>query len=161
MAKARDLARDYGGQGQILPIKDTLPVFSISVVYKLTGVPVRMLREYEKYGLTRPRRLNGRRLYSQCEIGFIKDIRFYLMNRQMTIKGLKEFYLRSSCWEIKRCGHAGCPAYGNVKKRCWEVTNVHKKCNPEICPFCPIFLVKTAHKNKKDTPPISPRTFTP
>ncbi len=70
-------------------------VYPISIVAKLTDIPIRMLREYEKKGLIKSRKINGRRLFSNCEVGFIKDLRFYLKERNMMILGLKEFYLRS------------------------------------------------------------------
>ncbi|MDI6788964.1 MAG: MerR family transcriptional regulator [Planctomycetota bacterium] len=141
-----------------MEINDTLPIYIISVASKLTETPVRMLREYEKQGIIRPKKIRSRRMFSNCEIGFIKDIRFYLTDQKMTINGLKEFYSRAGCWEIKRCNHKNCPAYGNVKKQCWQITSHHKKCNPAICPFCPIFIIKTSFKKGKQEP-LSPRVY--
>ena len=142
-----------------MDINDTIPVYPISSAAKLTDVPVRMLREYEARGLIRPRKVKGRRLFTNCEVGFIKNIRYYLRERQMTIGGLKEFYLRAACWEIKRCNMKQCPAYGNYTKQCYELVSRHKKCNPAICPYCPIFIIKTSRRRKSDTQPISPRVY--
>jgi diguanylate cyclase (GGDEF)-like protein len=35
---------------------------------------------------------------------------------------------RISCWQIKKCGETGCPAYGNTWLRCWLVPDI-KKCS--------------------------------
>ncbi|MCK5579328.1 MAG: MerR family DNA-binding transcriptional regulator [Planctomycetes bacterium] len=138
---------------------DTTPMLSISIVSRMTKAPIRMIREYEKYGLIKPRRIKGRRLFSVCEVGFIQDIRFYLTAKKMHINGLIEFHLRASCWEIKRCRKYKCPAYGNVKFQCWEVTKPHKQCTPEMCPLCPIFIIKKSSRKKKHSNPLSPFTY--
>ena len=142
-----------------MKVADNIPAFSIAVVAQLTDTPIRMLREYEKQGLIRPNKINGRRMYTGCEVGFVKDIRYYLTERRMTISGLKEFYLRATCWEIKRCHRPQCPVYGNINKHCWQVLKNHKHCSPEICPFCPIFIIKTGEKSNKDNKAISPLAY--
>ncbi len=138
---------------------DNIPAFTIAVASQLTDTPIRMLREYEKQGLIRPKKINNRRMYTGCEVGFVRDIRYYLTERRMTISGLKEFYFRSGCWEIKRCRRPKCPAYGNIKKQCWQVVKNHARCSPEICPFCPIFIIKTGERNNKDDSVISPLAY--
>jgi hypothetical protein len=142
-----------------MKVADNIPAFSIAVIAQLTDTPIRMLREYEKQGLIRPNKINGRRMYTGCEVGFVRDIRYYLAERRMTISGLKEFYLRSGCWEIKRCHRPKCPAYGNINKQCWQVVKNHKHCSPEICPFCPIFIIKTVLEKKKDVSLNSPLAY--
>ncbi len=130
-------------------INNNIPIYSISIASKLCATPIRMLREYEKQELIKPKRINNRRLFTNCEIGFIKDIRHYLTEEKMTINGLKEFYFRSACWEIKQCIQKKCPAYGNLGKHCWEVVKRHKLCDGKACPSCPIFIVKTSFNNHK------------
>jgi hypothetical protein len=142
-----------------MKVADNIPAFTIAVVAQLTDTPIRMLREYEKQGLLRPNKINGRRMYTGCEVGFVKDIRYYLTERRMTISGLKELYLRAGCWEIKRCHRPKCPAYGNLTKQCWQVLKNHKHCSPEICPFCPMFIIKTGSGKKKDANSISPLAY--
>lgn len=142
-----------------MKIDDNLPIFSISAVAKLTNTPARMIREYEKQGLIKPRKIGGRRLFTGCEIGFINEIRYYLDKRQMTIPGLREFYFRASCWEIKRCKMPKCPAYANVQKQCWQVIKHHKKCDPSICPTCPIFIIKVSDKKQKESDITGPLAY--
>ena len=98
-------------------------------------------------------------MFTGCEIGFIKDIRFYLTEEKMTINGLKELYRRAACWEIKRCNQKHCPAYGNIDKQCWEVISHHKKCNQTMCPFCPIFIIKTSFGKDKKNRSLSPLAY--
>jgi len=142
-----------------MKIDDRIAIFSISAAQKLTNTTPRMIREYEKQGLIRPKKVGGRRLFTGCEIGFIKEIRYYLMERQMTIPGLKEFYFRAACWEIKRCNMPKCPAFGNVGKNCWQTVKNHKKCDPSICPTCPIYIIKVLHKKDDDSQEIGPLSY--
>ena len=133
----------------IMSIDNNSPLYPISVVSKLCVTPVRMLREYEKEGIIKPHKVNKRRMFTANEIGFIKDVRHYLTEKRMTINGLKEFYLRSGCWEIKQCNLRKCPAYGNLDKQCWEVVKHHKLCDGKACPSCPIFVIKTSSSDKR------------
>mgnify|MGYP001602976397 CR=1 FL=1 len=135
-----------------MKINNNIPIYAISVVSKLSATPVRMLREYEKDGLIKPKKVNRRRLFTMNEVGFIKDLRYYFTEKKMTINGLKEFYLRSACWEIKQCNRRQCPAYGKLYKQCWEMVAQHKICDGNACPSCPIFIIKTSasdEQNKK------------
>ena len=142
-----------------MEIDKTLPIYTISAVAKLTGVPIRMIREYEKQGLIKPKKFKGRRLFNSCEIGFINEIRYYLIERKMTIGGLKELYLRAGCWEIKQCDHKNCPCYGNIKLGCWQNLAKDKKCDHRLCPFCPIYIVKISGKKVPQDKPTSPMAF--
>ena len=139
-----------GLEKMIMKIDNNLPLYAISVVAKLCLTPIRMLREYEKQGMIKPKKVNRRRLFSVNEVGFIKDIRYYLTEKRMTINGLKEFYLRSACWEIKQCNLKKCPAFGNMSKHCWEVVTYHKICDGKACPSCPIFIIKTLSGDKQN-----------
>lgn len=57
------------------------------------------------------------------------------------------FSLEKNCWEIKECGKADCPAYGDVQRRCWYLPGTmcpscHDKKYPlkiESCRQCPVF----------------------
>ncbi|MEW6026078.1 MAG: MerR family transcriptional regulator [Planctomycetota bacterium] len=133
-----------------MKLDNNIPIYSISVVSRLCDTPIRMLREYEKQGLIRPKKFNRRRLFTANETGFIKDIRYYLAEKRMTINGLKEFYLRAACWEIKQCNRRDCPAYGKLNKQCWEVVTHHKICDGSACPSCPIYIIKTSSKGRPE-----------
>ncbi|MEE8484896.1 MAG: MerR family transcriptional regulator, partial [Nitrospinota bacterium] len=76
------------------------PIYPITITSELSSSTPRMLREYEKEGLIKPARINVQRRYSNNDIQFIKNIRFYLEEVGMTITGLKLLYMMAPCWEI-------------------------------------------------------------
>ncbi|MFH1279402.1 MAG: response regulator [Candidatus Eisenbacteria bacterium] len=56
-----------------------------------------------------------------------------------------------NCWEVKKCGRAGCPCYGKPGARCWQVVGTH--CRGEIqgafaqkigkCETCEVYSLST------------------
>lgn len=136
-------------------INNAVPLFPISIVSSLCGTSIRMLREYAKQGIIKPRKINNRRTFTAGEVDSIKEINFYLAERKMNIPSLKEFYYRAACWEIKQCRQFNCPAYGNIRKQCWTVVTRHKKCGITVCSHCPIFGIKTSFKKEKKSPLLS------
>ncbi len=145
-----------------LDIKSSKPVYTIEVASQIVGIGQRMLREYEKAGFIKPARINGKRRYSQNDIQFIKNIRFYLEEVGMTITALKVFYLATPCWEIKQCGQVKCPAYHNCRKKCWEAIKHNDNCDVRTCHGCPIYLVRQTNRNMKifQGMEIGPKCFT-
>ena len=143
-----------------MKIDNNLPLYSISVVARLTGITSRMIREYENRDLIKPQRIKGRRLFSQNEIGFIEDIKFYLKEKKVSLSGLKELYRQSSCREIKRCQMRQCPAYSRFDKPCWILVKNNSKCWSALCPNCPVYLVrKTQSKGRTTKEPLSPLVY--
>ncbi len=132
-----------------LDIESSKPIFTIEIASSLSGTSPRMLREYEKAGFIKPARINGKRRYSNNDLQFIKNIRFYLDEVGMTITALKVFYLATPCWEIKQCGQTKCPAFHNCGAKCWEAIKNNDNCNVRTCKGCPIYLVRQMHKNLK------------
>lgn len=54
---------------------DTTPVYAISVAAQLTGLHPQTLRQYDRLGLVRPQRVNGRnRLYSARDIARLEEV---------------------------------------------------------------------------------------
>jgi MerR family transcriptional regulator/heat shock protein HspR len=125
------------------------PIYSITVAGELSNSTPRMLREYEKEGLINPSRINGQRRFSNNDIHFVKNIRFYLEEVGMTITGLKLLYLMAPCWEIKQCGQTECPAYGNCREKCWEAIKKTDSGDMRTCKGCPIYLTDKNNKNLK------------
>ena len=147
-----------------MQVDANLALLPISTVSKMTGIGIRMLREYETEGLLKPRRTAGRRLFSYNEIGFIEDIKYYLQRKKLSIAGLKELYLKAPCWESKRCPpDSKCPAYHNLNKECWNLIlrYANTKCNSAMCPHCPVLLIKSRYpqRKRKNKEPLSPRDY--
>lgn len=54
---------------------DTTPVYTISVAAQLTSLHPQTLRQYDRLGLVRPQRVNGRnRLYSAQDVERLREI---------------------------------------------------------------------------------------
>ncbi|MBI5814740.1 MAG: MerR family transcriptional regulator [Nitrospinae bacterium] len=130
--------------------EDSKPLYPINVAAEVCGTTPRMLREYEKAGFIKPARINSQRRYSNNDIQFIKNIRFYLEKVGMTITGLKLLYMMAPCWEIKQCGRQGdCPAYGATAKKCWEAIAESGQTDMRTCYGCPIYLTYDKNKDMK------------
>lgn len=148
--------------GMDLNIENSKPLYSISVAAELSDSTPRMLREYEKAGFLKPARVNSQRRYSNNDVQFIKNIRFYLEGVGMTITGLKLLYMMSPCWEIKQCNQTECPAFGSLNKKCWEAIERSDSGNNRTCKGCPIYLTyKKNHRMKiHQGIDIGPKCFT-
>lgn len=122
--------------------EDDKPLYSITVAAELSNATPRMLREYEKAGLIKPARVNTQRRFSNNDIQFIKNIRFYLEEAGMTIAGLKILYKMAPCWEVKQCGATDCAAYGEYTKKCWELAELANPDKSLSCAGCPVRLTR-------------------
>lgn len=142
-------------------IENAKPLYSIAVAAELSGASARMLREYEKAGFIKPSRVNGHRRYSNNDIQFIKNVRFYLDEVGMTITGLKLLYLMAPCWEIKQCDMPQCPAYGKTEVKCWEAIQQEGLTGLKTCQGCPIYLTWDKNRDMKihQDHDIGPRCF--
>ena len=144
-----------------IDIESSKPLYPINVAADILGVSARMLREYEKAGFIKPARVNSKRRFSNNDLQFIKNVRFYLEEVGMTITGLKLLYMMAPCWEIKQCGMEECPAYGNCRSKCWDVIRRSKSCDGRSCEGCPIYLVQQKNMGMKihQGKDIMPRCF--
>lgn len=74
-----------------LNARKNMPLFSIRVVQKLTGLSARQIRYYEEHGLVRPARSEGNhRLFSFLDAERLLEIRG-LLDRGMNVAGVKAF----------------------------------------------------------------------
>lgn len=118
-------------------------LYSIGDVAEITGTSPRMIREYERLDLIRPRRINGQRRFSLIEVQFIGVILFYLNEIGMSLNGLRVLFQMAPCWELKQCKNESCPSWRNASAKCYEICTKKpdSPCGPDLCPHCPIFLV--------------------
>lgn len=149
--------------GMAIDIDSAKPLYAMAVAATLTETTPRMLREYEKAGFIKPARVNGQRRYSNNDIQFIKNIKFYLDESGMTINGLKLLYMMAPCWEIKQCNQPACPAYGNYRQKCWEAIKGSGEANARTCQGCPIHLTYKKNRSMKmhQGKDIGPKCFVP
>lgn len=130
-------------------IESSKPLYSIAVAADIAGVSSRTLREYEKMGFIKPLRKGDKRIYSNNDLHFISNVRFYLDEVGVTTMGLKLLYMMAPCWEIKQCGRKECPAYGNFEKKCWDIIKHHDSWDWRSCESCPVFLTYQKNKDMK------------
>jgi len=66
------------------------PVYVISVVSKLTNLPVWTLRQLDKFGIVRPKRIGKKsRLYSMKDIKRIEYVHYLMDEKGVNIKGVR------------------------------------------------------------------------
>lgn len=135
-----------------IEIESSKPLYTIGVAADILGISPRMLREYEKMGFIKPARVGAKRLYSNNDLYFIKNIKFYLEEIGMTTVGLKVLYMMAPCWEIKQCGNDRCPAYHNCDSKCWKLVANAENCDALSCSHCPLYLVHLENMGVKIVP---------
>ncbi len=98
------------------------PVYPIGVVSGILGVHPRTLRIYEEEGLISPRRIGGKRYYSESDLHRLRCIRA-LLEEGVNIAGIKRLLSLAPCWRVLRCPvmkREKCPwyrAHGRWKMR--------------------------------------------
>ena len=78
------------------------PVYTIGVVSKMLGVHPRTLRIYEEEGLISPRRIGGKRYYSESDLHRLRCIRV-LLEEGVNIAGIKRLLSLAPCWRVLKC----------------------------------------------------------
>jgi MerR family transcriptional regulator/heat shock protein HspR len=73
-----------------LKIAPTEPVYVISVVCKLVDIPVWTLRQLDKAGVVRPKRVGKKnRLYSLKDLKRLEYVHYLMEEKRVNIHGLK------------------------------------------------------------------------
>ena len=66
------------------------PVYVISVVCKLVNIPIWTLRQLDKAGVVRPRRIGKKnRLYSLKDLKKLEYVHYLMVRKRVNIHGLK------------------------------------------------------------------------
>ncbi len=66
------------------------PVYVISVVSRIVRIPVWTLRQLDKAGVVKPRRVGPKtRLYSMVDIEKLERIHYLMMSKHVNIHGVK------------------------------------------------------------------------
>lgn len=72
-------------------VKNTVPLYSMGVAQRLTGLTGRQIRYWEQHGLVAPARTEGRqRLYSQADIERLKEVK-RLLGAGMSLQRVKSY----------------------------------------------------------------------
>ncbi len=73
-----------------LKIAPEEPVYVIGVVCKLVNIPVWTLRQLDKAGVVRPKRLGKKnRLYSQEDLKKLEYVHYLMVQKHVNIHGIK------------------------------------------------------------------------
>ncbi|MCK9431621.1 MAG: MerR family transcriptional regulator [Candidatus Omnitrophica bacterium] len=71
------------------------PVYAISVVCRLVDIPVWTLRQLDRAGVVRPKRLGGKnRFYSQKDLKRLEYVRYLMVRKRVNIHGLKVILMK-------------------------------------------------------------------
>ncbi|MBM3249456.1 MAG: MerR family transcriptional regulator [Candidatus Omnitrophica bacterium] len=78
-----------------LQISADEPVYVISVVSKLLDMPVWTLRQLDKAGIVRPKRIGKKsRLYSMKDIRRLEYVHYLMIEKHVNIHGIKIILLK-------------------------------------------------------------------
>jgi len=113
------------------------PVYSIGEASKKLGIVVPLLRLLERSGLLiSARNEYGKRLYSQCDLDYIRALIDLSREYNWTLEEAHQHVSSLKCWEKLECSpeqRRCCPKYQNLKVICWvdrwrECKEEHKDC---------------------------------
>jgi len=132
----------------------TEPLYTLSVVSRLTNTPTHSVRQYIDKGLILPfKTKNNRHLFSDVDILRLKCIRKYLDEQGLNIAGINALFELVPCWIIKPCSvedRNNCEAYSDVRKPCWLASNKGPKCRNADCRLCSVYQLPEKCVNLKD-----------
>jgi DNA-binding transcriptional MerR regulator len=124
-----------------------LPKYSIGEAAKMLGVLVPFIRQLEKCDLLLTNRTEyGKRLYSQCDIDYIRAL--VNLGKTHNLEQINSMIAGFKCWEIIECSPAmrqECPNYLNIRTPCWARKDLSQEEKEKRCLACPMY--RTAMEN--------------
>ena len=134
--------------------KSTDPLYTLSVVSRLTNTPTHSIRQYIDKGLILPFKTKSKRhLFSDVDILRLKCIRKHLDEQGLNIAGINALFALVPCWLIKPCleeNRKNCDAYSEVTKPCWQTSNKGPECKNSDCRLCSVYQLPEKCVNLKD-----------
>jgi DNA-binding transcriptional MerR regulator len=125
--------------------------YSIGEVSKQVDLSQKTIRDYEKMGLIKPRRnlKTNNRIYSNFEIGQIRQISRLIHNEGFTLPCIRRLLQLAPCWNIFDCEvKERCPAYEYSNKPCYEVRKIRGTLCGGVCQHCSIYINRSSKKQK-------------
>ena len=123
--------------------EENLPVYTISTAAQLVGISEHALRMYEREGLIIPfKKSSGHRLYSKSDIDRLNCIRNMIVERKMSIAGMKGMLSLIPCWELRHCSESireNCDGYQNSYVPCWTLKRQISGCKNSDCRTCFVY----------------------
>ena len=119
------------------------PLYSIGEAAKILGVVVPFLRILEKTDLIlTARNEHGKRLYSQCDMEYIKAILELGKKQRRSIEEIHASIAGFRCWEILECSQEQrqkCPKFMNIDQLCWIRNDIACSESVDKCRSCQVY----------------------
>jgi DNA-binding transcriptional MerR regulator len=132
---------------------DNEPLFTLSIVSKLSGIPAHSIRQYIDKGLILPFKLDSKRhLFSRLDIIRLNHISEQLDKQGLNIAGIKALMAQIPCWTFRSCdpnNRKNCQAYHSVTNPCWEASEKGRECKNEDCRNCDVYQLVEKNQELK------------
>ena len=126
-------------------ISSTNPVYTLSTISTLSGIPVHSIRQYVDRGLILPfKKESGRNLFSQVDVLRLKYINKLLDQDGLNIAGIRALFALILCWSVRNCSDSErekCEAYNNDKFPCWDASEKGPSCKNVDCRECDVYRI--------------------
>ena len=124
-------------------VASTTPVYTLSVIADLSGIPVHSIRQYIDKGLMIPyKKKSSRNLFSHVDILRLKYIHKLLVEDGLNIAGIRTLLALIPCWAIRQCTNeerVKCQAYSSETFPCWEASEKGTLCKNTNCRECEVY----------------------
>lgn len=103
-----------------LDVMNNMPVFPIGIISELLDVHPETIRVWERHGIIKPKRRNGRRFYSEIDL---KRLRFIqkLISEKLNLPAIQYYLQLYPCWNKDSC--PSCVLRSEIAactKPCWK-----------------------------------------
>ena len=103
-----------------------MPLYTLGIASKLSGIPAHSIRQYIDEGLLIPYKLETKRhLFSPYDIDRLKLIRNLIREKGLNFAGVRALMPMIPCWSIRACSEEdrkSCGAYSENFQPCWEAS---------------------------------------
>ena len=138
---------------KLVEISIDQPVYTLSVVSRLSGIPAHSIRQYIDKGLIIPFKLDsGRHHFSPGDVLHLNYISKLINEKGLNFAGIKATMSMIPCWTIKGCSkedRQSCQAYYTEAYPCWEASEKGRKCKNEDCRECIVYRSVENHDSLK------------
>jgi MerR family transcriptional regulator/heat shock protein HspR len=132
---------------------DTMPVYTLGIASKLSGIPAHSIRQYIDEGLLIPYKLESmRHLFSQYDIDRLKLIRNLIREKGLNFAGVRTLMATIPCWSVRDCPEEirkACEAFSESFYPCWMASEKGSVCKNENCRDCKVYCALDEHAGVK------------
>jgi MerR family transcriptional regulator/heat shock protein HspR len=129
------------------------PLYTLSVVSRLSGVSVYTIQQWINKGLILPFKTSTKRnLFSDIDVKRLRNIRALIDEHGLNLAGIKALYALIPCWIIRPCTEKDrkvCHAYDSTYYPCWEAAEKGPECKNADCRNCKVYQAPAETENIK------------